>query len=216
MAEAGRATQARGRARRRLLLDAAETLLETHQLDELTLSMVAAHAGVSKGSAYHFYKDITDLYAELAGAIGDDMAQVLRDFPVAPEDEWADIVRKALVSGSAFLDAKASRRQLIWGPRSPSHIKRSDRANDRRLGAAILGRVGENFDVPDFPRREEIFYHAVEIADLLFCLCMLDHARLTAEALSDAQRAAIAYLRIYMPAELTRRTVGDPRSSASR
>lgn len=195
-------TQARGRERRRILLAAAEELLETHQLDELNLSAVASRAGVPKGSAYHFYRDIYDLYAELAAGIGEAMAEILDGYSLDHCRSWSDIVGGMLAHGGAYLDAKASRRQLIWGAKSPSEIKRSDRNNDRRLSRVILDRVMEHYDVPEFPRREEIFYHAVEIADLMFCLCMLEHERLTQEAVADAQKGAIAYLRLYLPEHL--------------
>jgi AcrR family transcriptional regulator len=198
----GRITQKRGRIRRQKLLEAAEHLLENHPLDALTLGAVAKEAGVPKASAYHFYSDIFSLYAELSKAIGEELEALLRAMPIRQSAGWECVFSDVLEQGALFLDGKASRRELIWGSKVPLDIKRSDRQNDRKISKAILDRLIEIYNMPDFPRREEIFYQAIEIADLIFCLSMLDHGRLTKQAITDAQRAAIAYLRTYLPSEL--------------
>ncbi|MBG6120451.1 MULTISPECIES: TetR/AcrR family transcriptional regulator [unclassified Sphingobium] len=197
-------TQERGRIRRQKLLDAAESLLDQFSLDELNLGDVARAADVPKASAYWFFKDIFDLYSELSTRIADELDTVLSKFDADPAAGWRGIVSEALMQGAAFLDDRSFRRQLIWGSKVPLELKRSDRNNDRKIARIIIARIEEHFVVPEIPRREEIFYQAIEIADLMFCLCLLDHPRLTDQALTDAQTAAIAYLSVYLPLEMPR------------
>lgn len=71
------ATQARGRARRHLLLEAARALLQDVGLHDLELSTVAARAGNPKSSACHFYGDIHQLYSDLAGQLDEELNAVL-------------------------------------------------------------------------------------------------------------------------------------------
>jgi AcrR family transcriptional regulator len=201
--------QERGRIRRQKLLDTAADLLEEIPLNELNLGHVAKAAEVPKASAYHFYKDIFDLYSELSARVGEELDAVLREFPLRETNGWRGIVADALAHGAAFLNERAFRRQLIWGAKVPMDIKRSDRNNDRRIARTLLARIQELYLVPEIPRREEIFYQAIEIADLLFCLCMLDNARLTDRALADAQTAATAYLGVYLPSELPHRELAE-------
>ena len=80
---------------------------------------------------------------------------------------------------------------------------------DRRRGAA-RGRLYERpsagrFMLPALPRRPAIFYRAVEIADLMFCLSLVDAGLITAEMHAEADRACTAYLGTYLPAVLPRR-----------
>ncbi len=90
------ATQARGRVRRQLLCRAAAELLETHDLDAISLGDVAALANVPKGSAYHFYTNIYDLYLDLVAEVGAGLAENI----VLPADStissWQDVVAASL------------------------------------------------------------------------------------------------------------------------
>ncbi|HPZ00484.1 MAG TPA: TetR/AcrR family transcriptional regulator [Clostridiales bacterium] len=52
-----------------IIMDATETLLSSHSIDNITLAMIAGEAGISKGTLYYHYKnkesiliDITDRY----------------------------------------------------------------------------------------------------------------------------------------------------------
>ncbi|HPS76209.1 MAG TPA: TetR/AcrR family transcriptional regulator [Oscillospiraceae bacterium] len=46
---------------REKIMDAAETLLQTDNLSDITLAEIAALAGVSKGTLYYHYKDKTEI-----------------------------------------------------------------------------------------------------------------------------------------------------------
>ena len=58
----------RGIARRDKLLEAARELLKSREMDEISLGDVAKLAKVPKGSAYHFYSNIVDVYASLVAS----------------------------------------------------------------------------------------------------------------------------------------------------
>ena len=66
-------TQARGRERREKMLRAATELLSEKELSEISFNDVAALAGIPKGSAYHFYANVMELYAELTEQLGADV-----------------------------------------------------------------------------------------------------------------------------------------------
>ena len=56
--------------------------------------------------------------------------------------------------------------------------------------------------------RTAIFFRAVEIADLMFSLSMLEHGAITPAMTEEAIRAVIGYLRTHLPATLPRRIAG--------
>ena len=131
-------TQARGRLRRQQLIAATRRLLASFELDQITLADVAAEAGASKGSAYHSYANIAELYMDVVGVIGQELFAAVAA-PIEEDlDDWRDIFVLCLRRGTALLVSDPAARQLIHGPKSPPAIKRSDRANDLQAAQVIL------------------------------------------------------------------------------
>jgi AcrR family transcriptional regulator len=195
----------RGIARRELLLSAARELLEERELDELSLGDVAARAGVPKGSAYHFYDDIEDLYAALLTLTEEEILRAHRLPITEPVREWPDVIRILIQRGVAFYNSNRPSRQLQIGPKTPPALKLRDRRSDFALGAIYQQQLGAAFEMPDLPDAAQVFFRAVEIADLMFGLSVLESGRITEPMGAEAERAFIAYLGTYLPANLPRR-----------
>ncbi len=195
----------RGIARRELLLSAARGLLEEHELDEISLGDVAARAGVPKGSAYHFYDDIKDLYAALL-AVTEEETLRNQGLPITePVREWPDVIRILIRRGVELYNSDRPSCQLQIGPKTPPELKLRDRRSDFALGGIYQQQLRACFELPDFPNAPQVFFRAVEIADLMFGLSVLDNGKITGEMCAEAERAVIAYLGTYLPAKLPRR-----------
>jgi AcrR family transcriptional regulator len=195
----------RGIARRKLLLDSARALLEERELDEISLGDVAARAGVPKGSAYHFYDDIRDLYAALLALTEEELLAAQRLPITQPVRGWPDVVRVLIRRGVAFYDGNRASRQLQIGPNTPPELKLRDRRSDITLGAIYQQQLEVFFELPPLPNLPQIFFRAVEIADLMFCLSVLETKGITQEMSDEAARASIAYLGTYLPEKLPRK-----------
>ena len=207
-------SQARGRQRRGELLAAASSLLEEREIDEISLQDLARAAGIPTGSAYHFYANAGDAFAALTEQIGADLAAVLTEaIPRESLKSWEDVVAVSADRAVAFYAARADARQLLIGSKTPPQYKRSDRENDYLLGGVLRDHIASAFRLPSMEREDEIFFHAVEIIDLFYSLSMLRAGKITAAMADEAVRAAVAYLRLYLPAELppapALRSVGD-------
>jgi AcrR family transcriptional regulator len=195
----------RGIARRRLLLEAARALLETRELDAISLGDVAAHAGVPKGSAYHFYEDIKDLYAALLAVTEEELLAAQR-LPITTRIRaWPDIIQVLIERGVTYYANNPASRQLQIGPKTPPDLKLRDRRSDEALGGIYEQQLQAFFELPEIPNRARVFFHAVEIADLMFGLSVLENGEITDEMSAEATRAAVAYLGTYLPAKLPRR-----------
>jgi len=200
-----RTLRVRGIARRELLLSAARALLNERDLDEISLGDVAARAGVPKGSAYHFYEDIKDLYAALLALTEE---EVLKTHVIAiaePVREWPDVVRILIRRGVEFYNADRPSCQLQIGPKTPPELKLRDRRSDLALGALYQQHINAFFELPELPEVSQVFFRAVEIADLMFGLSVLETGKITAAMGAEAERATVAYLATYLPAKLRRR-----------
>ena len=195
----------RGIARRKVLLEAARSLLEEHELDEISLGDVAAKAGVPKGSAYHFYDDIRDLYAALLAETEEELLAAQRRPITEPIRRWPDVVRVLIHRGVTFYDSNPASKQLQIGPKTPPELKLRDRRSDVTLGAIYQEQLGTFFELPPIPNLPQIFFRSVEIADLMFCLSVLETNAITEEMSDEAARASIAYLSTYLPEKLPRK-----------
>jgi AcrR family transcriptional regulator len=194
-----------GIARRQQLIQAARTLLETRDLDQVSLGEVAAAAKIPKGSAYHFYDDIKDLYASLLANMEEELLAVL-DAPIYSKvRDWQHVVALLNERGVAFYAASRASTQLQIGPKVPTDLKLRDRQNDATVGRIYERHIDSMFELPEIPARATIFFRAVEIADLMFSLSVLEHGCITPEMAQEASRAMCAYLRCYIPEKLPRR-----------
>jgi AcrR family transcriptional regulator len=196
---------ARGIERRRRLLESARKLLDTRELNEITLGDVAADAGVPKGSAYFFYSDIEDLYASLQAVLHEELLTVLRK-PIRKQiRRWQDVISTLNARGMEYYSHSPAARQLQIGPRTSPELKLRDRQSDVAIGKLYEQHLDEFFVLPDLPERSRVFFRAVEIADLMFSLSVLEHGTITPAMCAEADRAGIAYLASYLPASLPRR-----------
>jgi AcrR family transcriptional regulator len=174
-------------------------------MDEISLGDVAKHAKVPKGSAYHFYSNIVDVYASLV-ALHDKDLHTLMSAPIRKRvKNWREIMEILLDRAAVFYFRNPSARQLLVGPKTLPELKMRDRQNDVLIGKVFEDHVTATFVLPALPQRSEIFFRAVEIADLMFCLAMLSRGEITDEMTSEAKRAAIAYLESYISPALPRR-----------
>ena len=196
---------ARGIERRKRLLQSARTLLATRALDDITLGEVAAHARVPKGSAYFFYADIEDLYASLLTVIQQELIDTLKRPIRARIRRWQDIVATLNSRGLEFYQRNPAARQLQIGPKTSPDLKLRDRQSDVAIGMLYEQHIAAFFELPTIPDRARVFFRAVEIADLMFCLSVLESGSITPAMCAEADRAAIAYLESYIPATLPKK-----------
>lgn len=201
---------ARGIERRRLLLEAARALLAERDLGQVSLGDVAARAGVPKSSAYHFYADIQALYAALLVLVQEGLIQALSQPLRGRFDTWQDVVTALTKRGAAFYMGNAAARQLQIGPKTPPALKLHDRHSDIAIARLYEEHIASVFELPPIANRSRLFYRAIEIADLMFCLSMLEHGSLTKEMCREADRAASAYLATYLPTILPYRNTEAP------
>jgi AcrR family transcriptional regulator len=197
---------ARGIERRKRLLEAARAMLSERELDDISLGDVAARAGVPKGSAYHFYEDIRDLYASLLDILQNELIEDQKRPIRSRIVRWQDVVRVLTRRGMDHYNGNPAARQLQIGPKTPPELKRRDRESDVAVGRLCEEHIETWFQLPQLPNRSEIFFRGVEIADVMFTLSVLDWGTITREMCAEAERATIAYLETYFPVDLPRRT----------
>ena len=202
--------QARSVARRELLLDTTVELLGERAPDEISLSDISSRAGIAVGSAYHHFANANAIFAALAGRFAVELDERLaQPYTGSEASEWQSIVKTAVARTTRLYNERPDYRQLILGGKAPAEIKLSDRENDEAIGQIIIDAISQHFVIPEFPRRAEIFFISVEIADLVFMLSQMRHGEITPIMCEEAQTAMVSYLRAYLPGKLPLKSAGD-------
>lgn len=187
------------------LISAARSLLHTQRLTDLTLSVVAAEAEVPKSSAYHYFADVEDLYVHLLLILHKEV-QVALDAPMeGPFTSWADVIARLMERAVRHFAADAAAQKLLVDPAASPDLRLRVLKCDAALGQIFERQIDAHFKLPDVADRSVIFFRAVEIAGLMFCLSFIDHGRITKDMMGEATRATVAYLGLYIPAKLPRR-----------
>lgn len=202
-----RSTQARGRVRRRKLLDAARSELDEREIGDVTLQGIAKRADIPLSSAYHFYENKNVLFAALATELGTEVAEILAQ-PYQSEgiDTWEDIVDDFIDRGVVWCSNNRSARQLLIGGKTSPDIKLSGRINDKRLSQNIEQAFSQHFELPNLPNRSNKFFYFTEIVDLMLSLSEIYHGNIVNEMIDEAKIASKAYLATFLPKILPRKS----------
>ena len=203
MSDPSRKTQERGRARRTALVEASRRLLQAREIEEISLTDVADEAGIPKSSAYHFFGQVTEVYEAAASVMEAELYDHMAAVDTRPCRDWRQVVTRFVRHGVSFFNGNRDAMQLLIGPRTPSAIKLKDRQADFAIAELLRDRIARRSQLPELADTPELFFRAIEIADLFFGLSVIRHGHITEEFDSEAGRAACAYLSIYLPAVLS-------------
>lgn len=139
--------QERAQVRRSLLISAARRLLATHALDELSLPIIAREAGIAPSSTYHFFRDLYELYGELAVVIVSEMIGLIPS-DLKPGD-WEDVVEAYLHYAADTFNKDPAALQLILGTRTTPQIKRAACQDNAPFGEELSLEIDRHFVLPE-------------------------------------------------------------------
>ena len=192
-------TRAPGRKRRQQLLDAAYDLLCENEIEDISFRDIAKRAGIPEGSAYHFFANRFDLFAELAGVLSEKFSRAHeRSVPASRRKTRRELIEHLVDVGARIYAKTPPARQLLIGGKTPFEVKQADRENDRDVADAMRKSCARYFDIPDTDEVRDAFYYFIEITDLMFTLSIVEHGKITPAMLKEAKRAGVAYLESYI------------------
>ena len=191
-------TRAPGRKRRQALLDAASDLLCEKEIEDISFRDIAKRAGVPEGSAYHFFANRFDVFAELSNSLNETFASAHeRSVPASKRQTWEQLVEHMVDIGARIYAKTPPARQLFIGGKTPLEVKQADDRNDRDVATAMLRSFRRYFEVRDTDEMRDAFYYFIEITDLMFSLSVVEHGKITPGMIKEAKRAGVAYLDTY-------------------
>lgn len=200
-------TSQQGRTRRLQLLAAARELLEQRQPEEVSFADVCERAGIPRASAYHFFPNIQSVFLGLRLVHAHAMLDAVQNLPSVQGESWRDYFFRLVDRGFEVMRAEPAATKLIYGGLGGMlEAQQLGRELDARLARITLEGMASRFQLPEWPEREAIVAIAFTILDSIFRLSYRRHGAITAWMVEEAKRAAIAYLRNYLPEYLPARS----------
>ena len=124
-------------------------------------------------------------------------------FETVQNETWQEDVDAVIQQSAEFYRQHPGYQQLILSGKAPERIKRKDRRLDDLLLKGIHGPLNRKYALPDDPKLDEVFAFTLNIVELAFALSVIRDGCITEAAITEAQRAARAYLGTYIPEKLT-------------
>jgi AcrR family transcriptional regulator len=197
--------QARGEARRKLLLETALKLLRKHYLDDITYQRIAREARVPLASSYHFFPGKMELFAELIDYAGPWHKFVTVTALLRPAETWMQIFQHLSDALIEAYEANKAFVQLFSTWKIPGELYAGREQGLAEAAERIRQGIDRQFIRPQFAAEVEVFSCVTRFTESIWRASMDGTGRVSDFARREAQRAAVAYLFNYVPPILERR-----------
>lgn len=200
-----RSTQKRSLERIALLLDTAEQLLLERNADDISLADISQIAQVPLPSIYNFFPNKSALFEALANRFHCEIGDTGKLINNTPFTSWQAFIESALRAGAAYQNANPSMMKLFLGAGVSAEIRKVDVTGNRVIAAALSDILTQKFVFAGGSDIELKMSVTLSICDGVWQLSYAEHEYITDEYILEGVRAAIAYLRAYLPEYLALR-----------
>ncbi|CAE6886538.1 TetR/AcrR family transcriptional regulator [Ectopseudomonas khazarica] len=202
-----RKPRASSQARIAGILASARELLAAHGMANLSIYTVAEHAGIPPSSVYHFFASVPALLEGLTADVHAAFRACLQE-PVehASLRSWHDLSHIIERRMLAIYARDAAARQLILAQHGLAEVTQADHQHDIELGRLMQALFERHFPLPQLPTDIDVFALAMELGDRVYARSVQLHGEITPRLAEEGMRVFDAYLGLYLPAALPKRT----------
>lgn len=210
--------QERGRARYEAMLDAAEALLATAEVEEIGYYEIVKRARMKAASAYHFFPTKSAIFIALAQRYLAHFVQWSQESPSRSHVRWQDLIANAHQDAVAYYNGHRAAMKLILGAQPFLEVLRDDSTANKTISLQLLERLRTAYELPNIKDAERKFLIAVAISDGIWRASFSAFGRIVPDYAEEAVRATLAYLRTFLPEHLELRANGalQPKAGETR
>ncbi len=201
--------RAAGRVRVESILDATDRLIGDAGADGLGLPAVAAAAGTSASSLYHFFPTLDALLTALLGRYNARQDQWLARALTenAPYRRWADLLNTQMRAARTFYDQHPVYGALMRRALASPVLRQADEAHVMEMGRTMAGVLDACFHLPPVTDLERRAALVVMMIDRLWAQLPLEDGKISSFCFEESRRMAESYLANYLPAYLAPKDV---------
>jgi AcrR family transcriptional regulator len=195
----GKLRRKRGLVRLELLLAATDALLNEHELEDISLRDIAQKAGVPISSVYHFFPNREAAFSTLSQRHFENFETLSDAGQPEAAPSWQAYIGQRIEASAAYCNANPSVMRLLLGPYTTRDSRRSGVKGVELVAARRIASLQELFEMPRIEGLLEKMVAAIALVDGIHSLSYARDGQVTAEATQESIRAALAYLRCYLP-----------------
>ncbi|PJZ85861.1 TetR/AcrR family transcriptional regulator [Leptospira harrisiae] len=181
-----------------ILVQALRELLRIESPESITYAKVCERANIPRASAYHFFPNMGALYLGLRLVHSELVSERLAKVNTSVFATWQDYVYFLAKEAAAVVCEDQALMRVVYGVRN-EETKFIGKALDETISQLALSQVQERFVLPEWPEALRKVGIAVSIIDSVFRFSFREGGEITEEMVNEAGRAAVAYLRSYLP-----------------
>lgn len=213
-AEARKPVQERSRLRFEALLDAAAQLLAERDMRAIGIYDIASLAGVPAASAYHFFPTPDAAFIELArrhlGRLRAEVDRPLDEAELARIRNWPDLIVLRFDRVVRYYNSDPVIGRLFLSGTVISEIRTIDVEHTDFAASLVYDWLDGYVVMPRLPAAGIKFTTMLGIFDGVWMTSYARHGTLTEPYCEEAQAAAIAYCRTFLPEVLPLRSLRAP------
>lgn len=201
-------TQQRSINRVSEILSAAEELIQELPIDDITSTMIAKRAGVTRTSVYHFFPSKFDVYDALSKKYRSELREEVTKY-FDPDQRPDYRVAWDGIAGvfSRFFNRNPTAAILLLGRKASRQIRYTDEASSSGFAKEISRLMREHTDLQtyaaDMDASGDIFQVVLELLTATFALGMRREGRISKKTRDEAKAATLAYINSCLEAEVT-------------
>ena len=191
------------------LLDATEALLTDVSNEEVSLAQIAQFSGVPLASVYHFFPNRNAAYVALAQRYHAHLRYLAAQPHALAPVTWQDMVGANQRRAAQYLNERPAALRLFMGAGVSVQVRNIDMNGNLALTRMRLEQFNQHFDMPRIPDLEYRLGIALAISEGVWALSYSTHHCITDDFLAESARAAVCYLRCFLPESLPLRSAAS-------
>lgn len=189
----------RGIRRVEILLDATQSLLVEAPEVEISLASIADRADVPLPSIYHFFPNRNAVLVALAVRFHEELTRAA-GVPLDPAPAtWQEIIERRQIGGAAYLNAHPAALRLFMGAGVSVEVRNLDFQGNASLAETRANEFRQWFDCTALSDLEDRLAVSIGLVDGIWALSWSKHRHLSESHVTESIRAAISYLRCFLP-----------------
>ena len=201
-------SQQRSREKVAEILAATEDLIKEMPLDDITSTMIAKRAKVTRTSLYHFFPSKYDIFDALSSQYREELRRKVINY-FDPDKHTDYRVAWDGISGvfSRFFNRNPTASILLLGRKASRQIRYTDEAGASTFATELSRLMKEHTDLQayaaEFDKSGDLFQIVLELLTATFAYGVRREGRISKKTREEAKAATLAYIDSCLEAEAT-------------
>lgn len=200
---ARRPTQERSRKRYDAVLAAADELLLTANIEDISFYDLARKADIPPASVHYLFPSMAAIQSELRNRYNTEISDLLVEFHATMAERrvptWQEWLRIEASEARDYYSRTRPACEVLLGPLLHRGNREASLQGNAQVGASNLANMKRIFLVPEMPGLEAKFARNCAIIETFWSTSYLATGTISDFAFDESIRAAAAYLRNFLP-----------------